>query len=339
MQDKLTKIRDLFQQDVGNRGLAKIPEANLITACANDYFTACQSLTETKNLSVAIVTGFFIPHGQPSCGESDGPPGAVYLAKAIIELGGQACLLTDAFCQNALEVGVREVGLQDVVPVRVFLENRAGWPDYLKLHLMPFLRNERKLTHLITIERVGPNHTEESLRSQLSSEEEMLVQEYVTNVPEDQQDRCYNASGKDITDLNSPSHLLFDYVRQKFSDIVTIGIGDGGNELGMGKIPWPIIRNNIKGGAKLACRVSTDHLIVAGISNWGAYGLAIGALLQSGRAFHRDSFSVESESNCLQAMMEKGPLVDGVTGKPTLSVDTVPLERYLQTLREMTALL
>ena len=44
----------------------------------------------------------------------------------------------------------------------------------------------------------------------------------------------------------------------------------------MGKIPWEVIRRNIPGGGLVACRVPTDHLIVCGVSNWGAYGLAAG---------------------------------------------------------------
>ena len=44
----------------------------------------------------------------------------------------------------------------------------------------------------------------------------------------------------------------------------------------MGKIPWDVIRRNIPRGGLVACRVPADHLIVCGISNWGAYGLAAG---------------------------------------------------------------
>ena len=47
----------------------------------------------------------------------------------------------------------------------------------------------------------------------------------------------------------------------------------------MGKIPWDVIRRNVPNGGLIACRVPTDHLIVAGVSNWGAYALAAGVAL------------------------------------------------------------
>ena len=61
--------------------------------------------------------------------------------------------------------------------------------------------------------------------------------------------------------------------------VVTIGIGDGGNEIGMGKISPKIMTANIPSGAAVHCRIGTDYLIVAGVSNWGAYALAAGVAL------------------------------------------------------------
>src|SRR5260370_17073462 len=51
-----------------------------------------------------------------------------------------------------------------------------------------------------------------------------------------------------------------------------------------GKIPWSVIRRNIPNGGLVACRVPTDHLIVCGVSNWGAYGLAAGVRILTGRS-------------------------------------------------------
>ena len=68
----------------------------------------------------------------------------------------------------------------------------------------------------------------------------------------------------------SPAHRLFEAVQQQLPHITAIGIGDGGNEIGMGKLPWELIRRNIPHSGLVACRVPTDHLIVCGVSNWGA---------------------------------------------------------------------
>jgi hypothetical protein len=51
--------------------------------------------------------------------------------------------------------------------------------------------------------------------------------------------------------------------------VSTIGIGDGGNEIGMGLFPWPALHPLIAGqhGRRIACRIATDWTIIAGTSN------------------------------------------------------------------------
>ena len=53
--------------------------------------------------------------------------------------------------------------------------------------------------------------------------------------------------GIDITEHTAPVHWLFEAV-QDLPGLTTIGIGDGGNEIGMGKVPWHVIHRNINGG-------------------------------------------------------------------------------------------
>ncbi len=56
--DRLRAMRDLIQHDVGNRGLARDPHDNLLTACADDFAAACRSIADTAHPQLAIVTGF-----------------------------------------------------------------------------------------------------------------------------------------------------------------------------------------------------------------------------------------------------------------------------------------
>ncbi len=114
--------------------------------------------------------------------------------------------------------------------------------------------------------------------------------------------------------------------------MTTIGIGDGGNEIGMGKIRWDTIRRNIPNGGLIACRVPTDHLIVAGVSNWGAYALAAGVAYLRGVKLDPALFDIERERELLRVMVEAGPLVDGVTGRATVSVDGLPFDEYIKLL-------
>ena len=119
----------------------------------------------------------------------------------------------------------------------------------------------------------------------------------------------------------------------------SIGVGDGGNEIGMGKIPWEVIATNITNGATIACRVPTHHLIVAGTSNWGAYALAAGIVFLKGHEEAIRLFDADREAHLWQAVLEKGMLVDGVTGRRELSVDGLPWSDYRQTLDAIGTLL
>ena len=85
--------------------------------------------------------------------------------------------------------------------------------------------------------------------------------------------RYYNMRGEDITERAA----FFD----PFIDIAhcpTIAIGDGGNEIGMGNIASAIRELDIN--ASVTC---CDELLVADVSNWGAYGLIALLAVWSGR--------------------------------------------------------
>jgi hypothetical protein len=301
----LNRLRDLIQEDVGKRGLASDPEHNLVNACPDDFRLACQSIAEHPAPSLAIVTGFFIPTATPPAGETDGPLGALFLARVLIPLGISVVLVTDDFCTRALDAGLAECGLRKQVPV-VTLPTPAQAKDMREAEYWQYF-DERKgiaaLTHLLAIERVGPNH----------------------------QDRCHTMRGRDITDLMSPAHHLF----RGAAGITTIGIGDGGNEIGMGKIPRDVTQRNIPNGGLIACRVPTDYLIVCGVSNWGAYALAAGVCMLRGQALDARLFDSVREQEILKAMVEEGPLVDGVTGKPSATVDGLTWQQYAGVLRKM----
>lgn len=330
----LTEILDLIQVDVGKRGLRTDPHDNLITASAGDFESACQSLAETTDPAVAIVTGFFIPHADPPSSETDGPLGALFLARALAPLGIKVVLVTDEFCRPALEAGIGACGLRKSVPLIVLptladaasLSTDAYW-DW-------FAERAGRLTHLVALERVGPSHTPATIKAQ-AGENAALVEQFLRQVPESSFNCCHTMNGRDITAQMSPAHHLFHAIHQGQLPITTIGIGDGGNEIGMGKVSWDTIRRNIPGGAKVACRTATDHLIVCGVSNWGGYGLAVGARQLLGQPLEEDFFDMEQERRLLQVMVEKGPLVDGVTGQPTATVDGLSFEHYIEPLCRM----
>jgi hypothetical protein len=142
--------------------------------------------------------------------------------------------------------------------------------------------------------------------------------------------RKYTMRGRDVTDYH---HLeIRQVVVSQLRSPGSIGIGDGGNEIGMGKIPHETIVKNIPNGDLIHCRVPTDHLIVAGVSNWGAYALAAGVYVLRGAKPPADLFDPDREREILEVMVREGPLVDGVTGKQTATVDGLTWDEYVKPL-------
>jgi hypothetical protein len=333
----LQAMRDLIQEDVGNRGLRTDPEANLITAYPGDFEAACRSLAETPNAGLAIVTGFLIPHAQPPSGETDGPLGALFLARSLVPLGVRVALVTDPFCRRALSIGLEACGLGATVPLITLPPPGHPWEVYLQLDWRKSFQGHFPLTHLLAVERVGPNHTTESLRRQTGTRTEELAQ-FEQEVPLNRRERCYSLRGRDLTAYMCPAHLLFEAAKRQVPRLTTIGIGDGGNEIGMGKIPWAVIKRNIPNGGLIACRVPTDYLIVCGLSNWGAYGMGTGVRYLRGAAPDHELFDVGREQELLRLMVDCGPLVDGVSGRREATVDGLAFHAYVQILSRLAAL-
>lgn len=119
-----------------------------------------------------------------------------------------------------------------------------------------------------------------------------------------------NMRGIDISAETAPIDLLFIHYKDK---IPSVGVGDGGNEIGMGKISGAISR-------KLSLEpsvVATDILVIASVSNWGAYGI-IAAL---GKLKGKNLLpSYEWIVDYLKYTLQKGS-VDGISHENILSVD------------------
>jgi len=143
-----------------------------------------------------------------------------------------------------------------------------------------------------------------------------------------------NMRGEDISAFTQPLDGLFlaPWWRK-------IAIGDGGNEIGMGSLPASLIGADVAHGGAIACATPAEHLIVAGVSNWGAYALigALAVLRQDWRDSLIDCLNPERDAAILRACVYDGPAVDGVTRQRTLTVDSLPTEVHREKLQAIRA--
>ncbi len=308
------------------------------------------SLAE-RGRKVVIVTGFFVPAGSPPATETDGPPGALILAEGLRYLGAEVSLLSDEYTFPTLKAGLKILNLTEKnIPLIIFpLEhsdldhssravNEEMESPLSVRFVQEFLTGPlgRDLSHLIYIERVGPNHTLESFLAQERAGEPPL-NDFETILPPSLRNRCFSSRLEDITRLTAKTHFLLEFGKKWNPSMESIGIGDRGNEIGCGVVPWEVFKDNATTGraAVFGCRLKTDHFISSGISNWGGYALIAGLALAKGRLDLLKRISPERERNVLSYLIHHGPSIDGITLKQDYSVDGIEFNDYVKVIERL----
>eukprot|EP00542_Grammatophora_oceanica_P011835 CAMPEP_0194049384 /NCGR_PEP_ID=MMETSP0009_2-20130614/30568_1 /TAXON_ID=210454 /ORGANISM="Grammatophora oceanica, Strain CCMP 410" /LENGTH=313 /DNA_ID=CAMNT_0038695525 /DNA_START=231 /DNA_END=1172 /DNA_ORIENTATION=+ len=254
--------------------------------------------------SVLVLSGFPCMVDHTPPTETDGPPGAVCLCRAAIALGHSATLVTDE-----CNADVFEAALEGTPATLEVFSSELSAEDEERLQA---LKDGASL--VIALERSGPA----------------------------KDGNCYTMRGINMTErgLIAPIHKIV----QGGGRVPFIAIGDGGNELGMGKM-LEAIEAKIPKGELIGCAIAADHLIAASVSNWGGWALSAAAALA--RAEKDASLSKKEwvekcipteaqEVALLERCVEKG-CRDGSSGKMEATVDGLPLERSLQCLRDIRA--
>lgn len=264
--------------------------------------------------SIVVVSGFpcCVDHTPPT--ETDGPPGAAALVQAALALGHSVTLVVDECNRDVFAAAVEHLQSLTNFTMECF---PAQLSDDDEKRLQSLID---KTQLLLSCERTGPGAD----------------------------GQCYTMRGIDMTarGLIAPLHRLVT------KNTPFIGIGDGGNELGMGKVIDRIRSSTkINKGDEIGCVVAADYLISASVSNWGGYALAAGAALARASKEASDESELESlvqewvkkcvpdeqqEIDLLNRCVAKG-CRDGVSGRMEATVDGMPLETSLQCLRDLRA--
>ncbi len=283
---------------------------------------------------MAIITGFCAIVDGGVTAETDGPPGALYLARALVALGVEVVLVTDCHALPLLAAGCAAWQLDARMLVEFPFESCDEWID-------AFLASPRgeRLTHLVAIERPAPSHTLDSLAAQRRAGEPP-VERFAAEVPPNDRDVSHNMRGQSIDRWTAPIHRLFAAVARRMPEVATIGIGDGGNELGMGRYPWELLVEALGAGSgAIVARVAADWAPVAGVSDWAAYALALAATRLRGATALGRSWTAAAQRSLVETIVERTNAVDGVTLRREATVDGLPLDAYLEPLVAMRSLL
>ena len=158
----------------------------------------------------------------------------------------------------------------------------------------------------------------------------------------------HSVTGEPTSD-SAPVHLLV--CEAKSRGILTVGIGDGGNEVG-----WGAISDSVRGIMQAANRAAgrwgeadtadtteVDALVVGTCSNWGAYNVSasLAFLLKDNAILHSTATELRMLEACVAAGAGDGIystielLVDGITVETNQAILTVLHEIIRNNLSEV----
>ena len=280
--------------------------SHLVDFARGNLERAAKSITEHPKPHIGIVTGFFVRHADPPSPETDGLNGLGHLAAGFAEAGIQVTAVTDAPCAKAVWA------VTEAIPHKIGLELVSVSANSVRRLRRQLEEAPTPITHLIAVERCA-----------LGSD-----------------GKPHREHGWDISSDTAPLDYLFedDGWRAPWK---TIGIGDGGNEIGMGVLPSSIIEKDIPNGGLIAARTRADFLIVAGIANWGAY-----ALLAACAAARPDlapallqHFNGRMEHEILAAAVNIGQSIDDSRvdrrGQLQMTIDRLPVAEHAAIVEEL----
>jgi hypothetical protein len=294
MQSLIDRIEALIQRDVG-RGMDAV-----FHATRGGLFGAAAALTASAAPKVGLISGFFVPGGDPPAAETDGPAGAALMALGLTQAGMSCRLATDTDCRSACRAALAGAGV-DGVPVDTVA------PFAAVDELIDLWRRDG-IEWVIAIERCGP--------------------------AADGHPR--NMRGTDISSHAAALDRLFSAGPWR-----TIAIGDGGNEIGMGRVDAALIAEHVPLGEMIGCVVAADFLITAGVSHWGAYALlaALALLRPDWSAAMRSGLVPELDQAVVEAMVRDGPAVDGVSLLREATIDGLEMSVHHAVLQAIRALM
>ncbi|NWS51467.1 GLUCM protein, partial [Chunga burmeisteri] len=247
--EKIETLETLIGIDPGDRGITHLHRQH-------ELLKACLSISHAQ--SVLITTGFPTHFTYEPPEENDGPPGALAIAAILQALEKEVAIVTDQRAMNLNKKIIEEAVQLGILkrPVPLLSYQRESADSALMFLSEKGNPGRPRFQHLIAIERAG-----------------MAAD-----------GNYYNARKVNIKHLVDPIDELF-LAAQTIAGVTTTGVGDGGNELGMGKVK-DAVKKHIKNGDVIACDVEADFTIVAGVSNWGGYAIACALYILSTCEIH-----------------------------------------------------
>lgn len=310
-------IEKLINIDFNNRQIDHLYEAIRKQAKKSIIETIAEEICSISSgeyvfLSTGSITRTWVT---PSIGETDGPLGTAVLAKRIREISSAIpIIITEHSLVEPIAKVVQASGLSVVtVEQAKAAQAKANQGPTSVACVLPFTEDDSKAESEAKV-----------LMDMFSPKMLFCIEKAGFN----DKGIYHNMRGHDYSAGRARiDYLVFEAQKRQ---VLTVGIGDGGNEIGMGCV-LDAVKEHVKYGAACQCgcgsgmatTTKTDILLTASVSNWACYAICAALALKCGKASlaHAPADELRMLNTAVQAGM-----VDGATGKAETSVDNFTVE-------------
>eukprot|EP00967_Tisochrysis_lutea_P090410 scaffold129384_cov30-Tisochrysis_lutea.AAC.4 len=309
-------LQAAIQRDEGGRGISAMCRPNQL------LYATQKMLRKTRPAKAIVLTGFPCLRNNMPPTETDGPPGAVAVARAMLALGFDVTMPIEQHSEGVLQSCVAAACHGERKPEVVSFSTSDRWSE-MDQYLLQSISSDVSI--VLAIERAGPS----------------------------MDGQCYTMRGLQMGPT-LVAHELNSILSGGFG-VETIAIGDGGNELGMGSF-YEDVCQTVQNGKTIGCVVSSDFPIAASVSNWGCYALCCACALlawdqgtvmtgtnKGGKQHtpHEYVWCLVPDEGSIKAVLRAANdagAVDGISGRAAGSVDGMSLEAQSKMLCELRAI-
>ncbi|MCI5096789.1 MAG: DUF4392 domain-containing protein [Rhodobacteraceae bacterium] len=320
-KDLITRLDNRLDQlvkiDMGERGVEHLFEAaralqgeSLVGAAADALMAVPEGGTvvlTTGSVSRAWIT--------TDLGENDGPSGAAAIARALVLARNVTCVMV---CEETLLPAIRNT-CQAAGLFPVTLEQAA------------IAKADKSLATIVMIPYATDDETGKAQAVQMLDELQPDLMFSTERVGRNEFGVYHSMKGIDYGMGRARVDFLFDLALER--GIPVVAVGDGGNEIGMGKVADHVKAHVPYGdtcqcgcGGGIGAVTGCDVLVTAACSNWGCTAIAAAMAARAGNS--KLLHTPEREALLLDTMVANG-LINSTHGIVDDSVDGFPRNSHI----------
>ena len=320
-KDLITRLDNRLDQlvniDMGERGVEHLFEAaralqggSLVGAAADALMAVPEGGTvvlTTGSVSRAWIT--------TDLGENDGPSGAAAIARALVLARNVTCVMV---CEDTLLPAIRNT-CQAAGLFPVTLEQAA------------IAKADKSLATIVMLPYATDDETGKAQAAQMLDALQPDLMFSTERVGRNEFGVYHSMRGIDYGMGRARVDFLFDEGLER--GIPVVAVGDGGNEIGMGKVADHVKAHVPYGdtcqcgcGGGIGAVTGCDVLVTAACSNWGCTAIAAAMAARAGDA--RLLHTPDREALLLDTMVTNG-LINSTHGIVDDSVDGFPRNSHI----------